>query len=171
MNAYCIFCKTGSEKSIVQHLQTIHPEIEAIIPVRILQEKRKGEWVQQERPLIPGYVFLYAETQITFDKIKGHKGVYKILEYPTGKRELIGGDYEYALWIYKHNGKIGPSVAVTEGGTVRVTEGSLLDGVGKIIKLDRHKRRAVVEFEFYGNKQRISLSVLDLTPDEERESQ
>lgn len=163
MKAYCIFCKTGLEKNIALHINSLHPEATVISPARVLMEKKKGQWTDCEKPLIPGYIFIYSEEEPLFDKIKALTDVYKVLSYQDGTKELMGADLEYANWLYKHNGKIGPSKALVEGSTVKVTDGPLKDGIGKIIRLDRHKRRAWVEFEFAGKKQKVSLSVVDIT--------
>ena len=162
MKAYCVFCKTGSENVIAKHINAIDNTIEAIVPVRVLQEKCNGKWVERERLLIPGYVFIYTKNEVSFDAVKTLTGVYKVLEYQTGQRELIGSDYEYAVWIYRHNGRIEPSKALFEGNTIKVIDGPLIDSIGTIIKLDRHKRRAWVEFNFDGKIQKVSLSVIDI---------
>ena len=131
--------------------------------MRVLQERYKKKWIEREHLLIPGYVFVYVEKELPFDNFIGFTGAYKVLEYQTGKRELIGSDYEYASWVYRHNGRIKPSRALVEGDIIKVIDGPLKDGVGTILKLDRHKRRAWVEFDFYGKKHRVSLSVVDIT--------
>lgn len=163
LKAYCVFCKTGSENLVVQRISTMYDDVRAIAPVRIVHEKCKKRWIERERLMIPGYVFIYVEKEISFDNFTNLTGTYKILEYQTGKRELIGSDYEYALWVYKHNGRIEPSKALFEGDNIKVIEGPLKDGVGTILKLDRHKRRAWVEFDFYENTHKVSLSVVDIT--------
>ena len=162
MKAYCVFCKTGSENFVAQSINAIDNTIKAIVPVRVLQEKISGRWEEREHLLIPGYVFIYVEYEVSFNPMKILSGFYKVLEYQTGKRELIGPDYEYAEWIYRHNGRIGPSKVLVEGSTVKVIDGALIDGIGTITKLDRHKRRAWVEFDFEGRIQRVSLSVIDI---------
>lgn len=169
MDAYCIFCRTGTEKALLRQLRETLPEAEVLLPLRLLQERRGGTWTEQERPLIPGYIFIFTKENIPSLPVGGLRNVYKILEYPDGERKLRGGDYAYALWLHRHNGVIGTSLAVSEGDSVRVTEGALADGVGKIRRLDRHKRRALVEFDFYGKKQTISLSVEDLSAPTEKE--
>lgn len=164
MKAYCVFCRTGSETSVKQCLGILDNRIKVIVPVRTLQEKRMGRWELHEKVLIPGYVFVYTEDKVSFEAIKTPLKVYRILQYRVGERELTGSDYEYALWIYRHDGKIGPSKVLVEGSDVRVVDGPLMDTMGRITRIDRHKRRAWVEFDFDGRKQVISLSVIDLTP-------
>ncbi len=77
----------------------------------------------------------------------------------------MGGiDYHYPMWIYRHCGDIDTSKVVLEGSIVRVVDGPLLDGIGTIVRIDRHKRRAWVEFDFSDNKHVVSLSIEVVTP-------
>lgn len=158
LKSYCIFCKTGSEKDVANFIMALDNGFEAIAPTRVLQEKRRGLWVEREQILFPGYVFIYAEEEKELTLIKKAPGLYKVLDYETGFKELRGKDHEYALWIYRHSGNIQPSKVLTIGRTVKVIEGPLLEGLGTIIKLDKHKRRAWVEFEFDGQTRVVSLS-------------
>jgi len=163
MKVYCIFCKSGSEDIVAEKIAKLSPELEAIIPVRTLQEKKKGIWVSTRQELIPGYIFLYIEEESSLQKIKQLLGVYKILDYGVGSRELVNIDYEYAMWVYRHCGNIETSKVIIEGSTVRVVDGPLLDGIGTIVRIDRHKRRAWVEIDFSGKKHIVSLSIEDVT--------
>lgn len=158
MRSWCIFCKTCSEKNVAQLITALDNRLKAIAPVRILQEKRKGKWEQREQILFPGYVFLYAEEEIDFELIKRIPGFYKVLNYESGPRELQGTDYEYSMWIYRHHGHIEISKVFTVGRTVKVIDGPLLDGFGTIVKLDKHKRRIWVDFEFDGKVRTVTLS-------------
>jgi len=168
MKSYCLFCKTGSEKHIAHQLNTKDNRITAIAPVRILQEKRKSRWQQREQILIPGYVFIYTEDEIRFEPITEIPALYKILEYETGLRELQGRDHEYSIWIYRHQGSIATSKVLTEGSNVKVIDGPLLDCLGTIIKLDKHKRRVWVAFEFDGQSRVISLSAECIAAEDHR---
>jgi len=156
--SWCVFCKTGSEKNVVQLMTALNNRLEAIAPVRVLQEKRKGKWQQREQILFPGYVFLYAEEEIDFELIKRIPGFYKVLGNESNLKKLQGTDYEYSMWIYRHQGHIETSKVLTIGRTVKVIDGPLLDGFGTIVKLDKHKRRIWVDFEFDGQMRTVSLS-------------
>ncbi len=163
LNAYCIFCKTGQEYNVANLLNKHYLNIEALVPVRVLHEKRGGKWESCKRVMIPGYIFVFSEDKILFSSIHVHPDIYKVLQYPNGERELVGFDYEYAMWLYNYDGNLEASTVLTEGDKVKVIDGPLASGIGKIVKLDRHKRRAMVEFQFHGNIQKVSLSVIDLT--------
>ncbi len=97
--------------------------------------------------------------KIKFDYIKRLLDVCKFLDYHAGVRELLGSDFNYADWILRYNGRIGQSIILQEGERIKVLEGPLKDCEGRIIKLDKRKKRAWVEFTFDGQKRRVSLMV------------
>lgn len=163
MNVYCVFCKSGTEDSVSEQIATLMPQIEVLIPVRTIQEKKQGNWTERKQQLIPGYIFLYIEDEVTFQNIKMLSNVFNVLKYSDNTRELKGADYQYAMWLYRYFGNISTSTIITEGSNIKVIDGPLKDGIGKIIKLDRHKRRAWVEIEFLGTKRIVSLSIEDIT--------
>ncbi|EYE87672.1 hypothetical protein Q428_11975 [Fervidicella metallireducens AeB] len=107
--------------------------------------------------------FLYGEKELEINLRNRVFNVIRVLEYEAGARELSGKDYEYAMWIFRNQGTILPSKVLTEGKTVKVIEGPLLDEIGKIIRLDKHKKKAWVEIDFCGQSRIISLSVECLT--------
>jgi transcriptional antiterminator NusG len=146
------------ENSIASNINSIDDSINAIAPVRVLSQKRKGIWEQREQILLPGYIFVFSEDKIGVNLRSKVSNIYKVLQYQTGFRELGGADYEYSMWIYRNRGNITPSKVLEEGSSIRVVEGPLADGFGTIIKLDKHKRRVWIEFEFDGQKRVISLS-------------
>lgn len=163
MNIYCIFCKSGSEDMVAEKIAALCPSLEAIIPVRTFQEKRKGIWMSTSQHLIPGYIFLYDRENTKLHKVGQLLDVYKILDYETGVRALNGIDYQYAMWIYRHCGNMETSRVVMEGSRVIVLDGPLADVTGTIVRIDRHKRRAWVEFDFQGKKRTVSLGIEEVT--------
>lgn len=158
MNSYCVFCKTGSEISVAEKINIIEPSVKAIAPMRIVQEKREGKWMGKQKVLLPGYVFLYTENDLNANIISKLTDLYKVLSYDHGVRSLMGKDYDYAMWIWKYHGSIDTSKVLTVGKSVKVIEGPLLDANGVIKKLDKHKRKIWVEFNFDGITRMIVLS-------------
>lgn len=159
MQAYCIFCKSGLETTIAKNINKVIKNIEAIVPTKVIKEKRNGKWEDKKQVLFPGYIFLYGEDEMDYSIRDRAFNVYKILRYENGAFELMGEDYQYAMWVYRHKGIIDTSRVLTEGKNVKVIEGPLLDFSGKITKLDKHKKKVWVEIDFYGEKKIISLSV------------
>ena len=128
--------------------------------MRIMQEKRGGKWTGKQKVLLPGYVFLYSEGEFNANLVRNLTDLYKVLSYDYGIRSLIGRDYEYAMWVWKYHGSIDTSKVLTEGGSVKVVEGPLIDSNGIIKKLDKHKRKVWVEFDFDGVSRMIVLPAI-----------
>jgi transcription termination/antitermination protein NusG len=158
LRSYCIFCRSGSERSIAAVINGQDNPFTAISPRRVVRENRKGKWVTRDMSLLPGYVFLYTEEERPNVKVHA-KDLYRILQYESGIRSLQDGDEQYALWVYRNHGKIGISRLIDSGDQVTVIDGPLKDCHGKILRIDKHKRRAIVEFEIFEKKRQVSLSV------------
>lgn len=169
IHSYCLLCRTGAELSAARRINQYYPEIVAITPVKTLEEKRQGQWEQREQIMLPGYLFLFSDVEMPFDLCAKVDNIYRTLEYAKGMRKLTGSDEEYAQWIYRHQGKIGTSkVAIKEGQSIQVIDGPLFDCQGTIIKLDKHKRRALVSFSFDGQKRVVSISAECVQPIESK---
>ena len=159
IHTYCLMCRTGTEKNVVREIARAAPLLEAIAPVRILREKRSSTWRSIEKPLLPGYVFVYSVTsEIPASVLRRIRNIYKILDYDQGLRRLREEDHAYAMWLYRYHGEIEPSKVLAEGQRVIAIEGPLSDVCGTIVRLDKRKRKAWVEFDFDGHKRRVSLS-------------
>ena len=155
--AYCVFCRTGSELLVAESIRQRFPQLSALAPVKILPEKRAGQWHDQTKALLPGYVFVYSEDELPFDLRHKTRDLYMVLQYERGIRTLTGPDEEYAMWLLRHEGVIEPSKVLSVGSAITVLSGPMTDFGGKIVRLDKHKRRAWVEFEFDGVKRVISI--------------
>lgn len=166
LHIYCVYCKSGSEEYVANSLR-IKLNVEVIFPTKQIQEKRNGEWQTKEKPITPGYIFIYSKEKLVFEKDLNITNLYKILQYEDKTKELIGQDYEYALLIYTHNGCLETSKVMTSGSEVRIIDGPLKDLAGKIIKLDKHKKKAWIETVFFNELTTITLGVEfleELTP-------
>ncbi len=159
MEAFCIFCKNGSEQKIIKIINENSRNVTALAPTRIVQEKRGNTWTKSEKPLIPGYIFMYTEDPQDLISSPKVKDMYKILEYDPGTRNLTGPDYDYAMWIYNNHGKIIPSQVFEDGDEIKVLDGPMANFGGRIIRIDKRKKRALVEFDFDGKKRQVSLAV------------
>jgi len=157
LKAYCLFCKTGSEQAVVESIHRHFPQLIAIAPVKILPEKRQGQWHDQVKVLLPGYVFVFAEEELPYDLRHKTHDLFMILHYERGIRTLTGPDEAYAQWVLRHAGVIQPSQVLAVGSAITVISGPMTDFGGRIVRLDKHKRRAWVEFEFDGTKRLISI--------------
>ena len=162
-NCYCLFVRSGSELEVADSINERGGPFAALAPVRKIHEKRRGEWTERTKALLPGYVFVYADKSIQDPYTKRVDHMYRILRYDSEMHRLLGTDLEYALWIMKNDGEIGCSKILELGDEIRVIEGPLLDCMGKVVRLDKHKRRATVKFDFDGKIRTVSLSAYIVT--------
>ena len=153
---YCVFCRTGRQKDVAA---SIHRQfgVTALIPVKVILEKRHHSWVEREVDLIPGYVFVYDNNKEAHDFASVLHG-YRVLKYDTQCKALYGADEEFALWLFKHSGRLEISTMFGDGDSIKVISGPLTDCAGHIVKMDKHKQRALIEFGLMGTSKKIWLS-------------
>lgn len=155
--AYCLFCVTGKEQAVADALQS-QLGLRALFPTKIKTERRGARWERKIKPLLPGYVFVYAtELMGSFYGYK-HSLAVRLLHYADGTAELRGGDRRFADWVWMRGGEIEVSKAVRIGERVEIVEGPLKEMQGSITALDKRKRLAKVELNVIGSTQRIWLS-------------
>ncbi|MDD2375586.1 MAG: transcription termination/antitermination protein NusG [Clostridiales bacterium] len=159
LNCYCIFCRSGQEKKIATRLTAAYPDLTALAAIRLIPEKRDGQWTEREHTLLPGYVFIYASGELPYGFRQQEQHIYKLLDYDEDMRTLFGEDRDYAVWIYKNQGCIAPSKVLCQGDQVTIVDGPLKECHGIIKRLDKHKRRAWVSFRFAGEERTVSLGV------------
>ena len=157
MNVYCLMCRIGLEQQVANLIELYAPEYHTIFPVKIISEKRNGQATLIEKPLIPGYIFLYSDRDLLPNIYKISRHFFKYLQTDKSTRQLFGDDKVYADWIYSQQGQIVPSKILMIGVKIQVVEGPLKDTLGTIVKLDKHKRRVWVKFNFEGQHRIISL--------------
>ncbi|MHB8962494.1 MAG: KOW motif-containing protein [Saccharofermentanales bacterium] len=159
VRCYCLFVRSGSEQSVADSINIFDDHFSALAPKRTIQEKTGGLWSNRTLALLPGYVFVYSSEPDGGPFTRRVDRMYKALRYDSEMRELVGEDLEYAMWVYRNHGDITPSKIFVEGDSIRVVDGPLLDCKGRIVRIDKHRKRVSVEFEFDGNRRNVSLSV------------
>lgn len=147
MYAYCLFCETQKCKIIANIIERKY-NIHCISPEIIQRKWTKGVCEEKRHPWLPGYVFLYSEERIT-EKIQV-SGIIRML----GNGELNNGDLAFAHMLYDHNGVMG-IIRLAEVGQYCTVDDPLWQKMeGKVIKIDRGRKRCCVEFKF-DNAQRM----------------
>lgn len=150
MYAYCLFCNTQKCKDAAENLRLKYG-YEVFIP-RIKQRHWvKGEAHEVERDFLPSYLFVYSETPIENPKqLQREYYVLRCLGAPENNYVLQDSNLAFAEMLYNCGGTIGFLKAYQEGDRVRLVEGALGGLEGEIIKLDRHKGRAQIQYQFDG---------------------
>lgn len=143
MYAYCLFCETNRCKTIADLIS--HNFNCLCISPQIIQRKWvEGVPTEETHDWLPGYIFLYSE-----EKITPRFPIDGIIRW-LGKGELAGHDLQFAEMLYQRNGIIGNVFIVQEGDLCIIADPSWRDLRGKIIKMDRGRKRCCVEYEFDG---------------------
>ncbi|MDL2318923.1 hypothetical protein LJC74_07620 [Eubacteriales bacterium OttesenSCG-928-A19] len=113
----------------------------------------RRKWVQGQPEemmysLFPGYVFLFSDAQMEAAALQQIEGVIRVLRYADGSYALHQEDERIARWLLHYDGVIRTSKAIREGDRIHVVEGPMKDCGGTIVKANKQRQRALVEFQF-----------------------
>lgn len=165
MNWYVVHCLTGHEEDVRSKIKgddiarAVVPIELVVVPRRIMRERRKSNWVDVERVLFPGYVFLQADmTPAAYYNIKSIAGVIRVLGTPRPV-PLMEDEITLLLQLSVNGNPLGMSEALDEGGKVTVISGPLKGLEGNIIKLDKRRFRAKVNVAIMGEPRVVELAV------------
>ena len=149
---YVIYCQSGKEMSVVRQLA--EKNITAYAPRRLVQERRRGKWVQREILLFSGYVFLNSElTPEIWQAVKFCYGTLKLLS----SSQLSQTEEEYIRFLCNGGCPLGISRGYVSGNVLHITDGFLKRFEHKIIRFNRRGKRAVADITIYGRHYEIIL--------------
>jgi len=165
MNYYAIQVKTKGEEKFIKLFSSLHPEVRLPMhfPRRKIDIRRKGIVRQSTVAVFPGYIFIEAGNE----DIHAHQwafrrtdGFYRFLRSNQDISPLADRDLELVLHFIK---KAGPVAGVSrvyfnENSRIVVVEGPLIGLEGRIIKVDKRKKRAKVKLNLYDDSFAIDLA-------------
>jgi Transcription antiterminator len=135
---------------------------ECFIPKRERMKKFYGQWNKVEEILFPAYIFvvtkwpgeLYQELRQVprLTKVLGREEGYFIPLSEEEERLVRSlGDQGYRTGLSK--------VVVGEGKQIRVLEGPLKNYTENVVRVNLHKREAMVRVEFMGQETELLLGI------------
>ena len=132
-------------------------------PRRRIDIRRRGRLYQTTAAVFPGYIFIEAEDediiaqQWSFRRIDGF---FRFLKSNQDIRPLADRDLELVLHFIKKAGPVAgiSRVYFNENSRIVVVEGPLMGLEGKIIKVDKRKKRAKVKLSLYDDSFAIDLA-------------
>lgn len=154
----CLFCETGREMRVVEQIEH-HGYGHAIFPRRVKRIFRGGQWLEECKPLLPSYVFVFTNENTPAHELYRLPHVLRMLRYdhePDGY--LHGNDRELADVLLQKDGMIGVLEAVKEGSWISITDGLLKQMNGRVLQMDRRKQMAKIQLEVAGNVNQVWLS-------------
>ena len=150
MHAYCLFCETQKCKTIAALIERTQ-EIRCISPEIIQRKWTKGVCEEVHHHWLPGYIFLYPDERLA-EPLR-IPGIIRML----GDGELQGSDLAFANMLHECNGVIG-TIQLTEVGQYCTVNHALWQKMdGKVIKIDRGRKRCCVEFTFDQTRRAVWL--------------
>lgn len=159
---YVIQVYTGHEMAVCRKCQEeVASRGEVVfVPLAERMTKMKGEWVLTKNRLFPGYVFVETDQiedfHVRLRQLRAMTKVLKTGEYMTPLyaeeelhlRQFLGDGYVAAY-----------SEGSMEGDQIVVTEGALKGAEGRVKKILRHKRLAVLEVPLMGHMVEVTVGL------------
>ena len=165
MNYYAIQVKTRGEEKYIRLLNSLHPEVglPMYFPQRRINIRRGGMMKPLTSAVFPGYIFIEAENvdiiahQWAFRRTDGF---YRFLRSNQNISPLMERDLELALHFIKRAGPVAgvSRVYFNENSRIVVMDGPLVGLEGRIIKVDKRKKRAKVKLNLYDDAFAIDLA-------------
>jgi transcriptional antiterminator NusG len=165
VNYYAIQVKTKSEKKYIRLFQSLHPEagFPMYFPRRSINIRRGGVVKPSTAAIFPGYIFIEAESEEILAYQRAFRctdGFYRFLKSNRNIIPLSNRDLELALHFIKRAGAVAgiSRVYFNEDSRIVVAEGPLAGLEGRIIKVDKRKKRAKVKLCLYDDFFAVDLA-------------
>jgi len=164
MNYYAIQVKTRGEEKFMRLFKSLHPEVglPMYFPRRRINIRRRGVMKLETSAVFPGYIFIEDENDDIFTHqwaFRRTEGFYRFLKSNQDISPLLDRDLELALHFIKRAGLVAgiSKIFFDEKSRVVVMEGPMAGLEGKIIKVDKRKKRAKVKLNLYEDSFTVDL--------------
>jgi transcriptional antiterminator NusG len=165
MDYYAIQVKTRGEEKFMRLFKALHPQAEFSLhfPQRRIDIRRRGVIRQSTAPVFPGYIFIEAEKEDLVShqwEFRRTDGFYRFLKSNQNICPLADRDLELVLHFIQ---KAGPLAGISrvyfnENARIMVVDGPLMGLEGRIIKVDKRKKRAKIKLNLYDDSFAIDLA-------------
>lgn len=161
---YVLYVMGGREKRILELLSQ-QDGIKAFTPLKEVVHRIQGKRVIVKKPLFPSYVFVEIELnpngfqQALLRYRSQIRGILKELRYEDDVSALSTEERAYleGLMDEEHNVRISKGEILD--GEVIITEGPLKGYESNIIRIDRHKRRAILNVRMNDREMQVDVSL------------
>ena len=160
MQWYALFVKTGEEEVMRKYLDKLLPDadMKVLIPKRKLQERCRGKVVEIIRTLLPGYVLVKTNMDVSFYyQLKMMPGLLSILKDDSMPLYIPEHEIAIILALTNESDVIELSEIYREGERIKVWRGPMVGLEGIIESYDHRKKRLKVRLEILGQVKRVDL--------------
>lgn len=166
---YAVQTEVGQEEFAKQQIGNLVPE-EVWGDCKILYCIRKkrylGQWHDERRTFLPGYLFL--ETRDGGHGLEILDGLWEAAENPVYKSGFFPvrrEEEELLKRLTDGQDVIGMSYGVIENGILKISRGVLAGMESRVKRIDRHKRRGYIRMELDGQEKlaEIGLEITEKT--------
>lgn len=135
------------------------------MPVTERIRKIDGTWQHVLIPMFTGYLFITSDNPVELygrlHAVLG-KAIFKYVKLIRNDEYIVPLSDEEEKLVTELSDKdhvIKASLGYIKGDTLIVTDGPLKGHEGQVVKIDRHKRIAILEAEFLGEKRHITVGL------------
>ena len=167
-NWFVFHVKTGEDHKACEFLNKLFnkEESEAFVPQVEVVFKNSNSTRKELRPMFPGYIFTNTilEERIFMDLTYKYVRFSKCIFYLLGDRnanygKLSEDEKEFLLSFYNDQYIVEDSKGFIVEDKVFITSGPLKGRESVIKKINRHKRRAEIEFLWFGSFRRVNVAL------------
>lgn len=160
---YVIQTQTGHEDKLKTLMDKTMPEgLDYSSNIFLYESKRRylGAWNTERKPLFPGYVIVITDDIEGVDiHLKRLPEYARVLRHGEDIVPLTDDEVNFIRKLTGDDGVVSMSYGIQVGDKVSVTEGALVGLEYRILKIDRHKRKAVIEIELFKEKKEVTVGL------------
>ena len=166
---YVVQVRTGDELKIAERLKLELKDDgeEIFVPLFERRKSIKGEWTKVTVPLFPGYIFFQTnDVESFYLRLKKINAFTKILGTGYGYSSISPDEEKFLRILIGDDYIAQESVGVIEGDNIIIKYGPLHGLEGSILKVNRHKRIAIIRADFMGGPReiKVGLEIIDKLP-------
>lgn len=166
MNYYALQVKTRAEdlfiSKVMNSLKKDNPDtFQFFFPKKMMPIRKGGKNKMVISPIFPGYIFLETENleRPLYWAIRTTTGFYRFLPLSQKPKPLEGRDLA-TLRHFLSFGEVAKQsrVVFDENDRIRVIDGPMKNLEGRIVKVDKRKKRAKIQLDMYEESFHIDLA-------------
>ena len=160
---YVIQVRSGTEELIRKQCEKLvggKALEKCFIPYYEEMKRYQGEWHKEKKILFPGYVFAVSEDpEALFLELKRVIGLTKLLNTDHIIAALTPKEVEFLIDFGQEEQVVTMSMGMIVNDRVTILDGPLKGREGLITRIDRHRRKAWLEFPMMGCLQRVEVGL------------